>query len=72
MRTPKHPVDQHGQFFENQKLLTAKDVAELLQCSLQHVYNMVWKDKIPNTKIDGLLRFKKEQLIEWLNERTTL
>ena len=58
-------------FFENQRLLTAKDVAELLQCSLQHIYNLVWREEIPYVKVGGLLRFRKERLIEWLNERST-
>ena len=58
-------------FFENQRLLTAKDIAEILQCSLQHVYNLVWRGEIPNVKVGGLLRFRKEQLVEWLHESST-
>jgi excisionase family DNA binding protein len=57
--------------FENQQLLTAKDVADFLQCSLQHVYNLVWREEIPYVKVGGLLRFQKERLIEWLHERST-
>lgn len=57
--------------FEKQRLLTAKDVADLLQCSLQHIYNLVWRGEIPYVKVGGLLRFQKERLIEWLRERTT-
>lgn len=57
--------------FEKQRLLTAKDVADLLQCSLQHVYNLVWRGEIPYVKVGGLLRFQRERLIEWLHERST-
>jgi excisionase family DNA binding protein len=70
MQPNSGPVFQAPSFFENQRLLTAKDVAALLRCSLQHVYNMVWRDEIPFVKIGGLLRFRKERLIEWLNERS--
>ena len=55
--------------FENQRLLTAKDVADLLRCSLQHIYNLVWRREIPSVKIGGLLRFRKEELIEWLHRK---
>jgi len=72
-----HPNSEPGisqaqapSFFENQRLLTAKDVAGILQCSLQHIYNLVWRDEIPHVKIGGLLRFKWEELIEWLNKRS--
>ena len=58
-------------FFDNQRLLTVKDVAETLQCSLQHIYNLVWRGEIPYVKVGGLLRFQKERLIEWLQERST-
>jgi excisionase family DNA binding protein len=56
-------------FFEKQRLLTVKDVAEFLQCSLQHIYNLVWRREIPFVKIGGLLRFRKEELIEWLHRK---
>ena len=64
-------ISQVPSLFENQRLLTAKDVAEILQCSLQHIYNLVWRGEIPFVKIGGLLRFRREQLTEWLNERNT-
>jgi excisionase family DNA binding protein len=58
-------------FFENRIMLwTAQDIADFLQCSVKHVYNLVWKDEIPYEKIGGLLRFKPEQLNAWLEERT--
>lgn len=62
---------QSGVVFDNQRLLTAKEVADYLQCSLQHIYNLVWRGEIPYVKVGGLLRFQKEQLIEWLHERST-
>lgn len=64
------PASARGLLFEKQRLLTVKDVAEILQCSLQHIYNLVWRDEIPHVKIGGLLRFKWEELIEWLNKRS--
>jgi len=70
MQSNLGPGFQAPLLFEKQQLLTAKDVAELLRCSLQHVYNLVWRDEIPFVKIGGLLRFRKEKLIEWLNERS--
>jgi len=65
------PAPKQVLVFDKQRLLTAKDVAELLQCSLQHIYNLVWRGEIPFVKIGGLLRFRREQLTEWLNERNT-
>ena len=60
-------------FFLNRIVLwTANDVARFLQCSLQHVYNLVWRGEIPYVKIGGLLRFKPENIRMWLEERTTL
>ncbi len=57
--------------FEND-LWNANDVSKFLKCSVKHIYNLVWKDEIPFVKIGGLLRFRKEQLETWLNERSTL
>ena len=65
------PAKQQALFFDNQRLLTVKDVAEFLQCSLQHIYNLVWRGEIPYVKVGRLLRFQKERLIEWLHERST-
>lgn len=48
-------------------LLTPKEAASILTCKLSTVYIWAGKGKIPSYKINGLLRFKKEELEEFIN-----
>jgi excisionase family DNA binding protein len=57
--------------FEKQRLLTVKDVAELLQCSLQHIYNLVWRREIPFVKIGGSSGFGKKNSLSGSIERSS-
>ena len=52
-----------------EKLLTIKDVCELLQVSQALVYKWVHYDFIPHVKIGSLLRFKSSELDKWVKVR---
>lgn len=47
-------------------LLTVKDVAAILACSPSEVYAL--KAKIPFCKIGGMLRFRSEDIDQFINE----
>jgi len=47
------------------RLLTTKEASEFLQVSVPTIYDWVYKRKIPYRKHGRLLRFCKEELIEW-------
>jgi excisionase family DNA binding protein len=44
-------------------LLTVEEVAAFFQCSEQHVYNIVYSGTLKARKIKGLLRFRKEDVL---------
>jgi excisionase family DNA binding protein len=56
-----------------EKLLTVKDVAELLGLSQITVYKMIYKDAIPYIKIgrtNRSVRFNKDKIIAWINKNS--
>jgi excisionase family DNA binding protein len=48
------------------KLLTIQEVCELLQVSKEYIYWLTHQRKIPFIKIQGILRFRKSAIDEWL------
>jgi len=52
-----------------EKLLTVKDVSELLQVSQALVYKWVHYDFVPYIKLGSLLRFKETRIEKWLEKR---
>jgi excisionase family DNA binding protein len=50
------------------KLLTAREVAEIIGCHEQTIYK--WKDqgKIPFIKKNGLIRFRESEIKEWIEQ----
>ena len=50
------------------KMVTIKEVAELLQAKESTLYSWAEKGSIPSYKINGLLRFDLEEIREWLKE----
>ena len=50
------------------KLLTAREVAEVLGCHEQTIYK--WKDlgKIPYIRKNGLIRFRKTEIEDWIEQ----
>ncbi len=48
------------------KLLVAKEVAKILQCSVSTVYEWANHGKIPVYRVNGLLRFEEREVFEWI------
>ena len=50
-------------------LLTAEDAATLLRTTRKAIYTMVDRDQIPGaTRIGRRLLFRREEVIQWLDE----
>ena len=50
-----------------EKLLTAKQVSELLEVHLSTVYDWVERGMIPCVKLGRLIRFKKTEVFHWVD-----
>jgi excisionase family DNA binding protein len=48
------------------KMLTCKEVAQLLQVKLGTVYAWAEQGLIPSLKLNGLLRFEEGEVIAWI------
>ena len=48
------------------RILTVKEVADLLKIKASTVYAWAEQRKIPSYKLNGSLRFHKEDIVEWL------
>ena len=53
-----------------EKLLTAKQVGELLEVKISTVYDWVARGVIPYVKLGRLLRFKKNEIFRWVETHT--
>ena len=53
------------------KLHRAKTVANLLDCSVQQVYNLYNSGQLPGTRIGRSVRFPETLLLEFIQKRTT-
>jgi excisionase family DNA binding protein len=47
-------------------LMTAREVADYLQCSLSTVRRMVLRAKIPHFRLGKLIRFRRGDIDAWL------
>lgn len=52
------------------KLLTAKQVSELLEVKLDTVYDWVHRGRIPYVKLGRLVRFRKTEVFQWVESHT--
>lgn len=48
------------------KILTCKQVADILQAKPSTIYAWAEQSLIPSFKINGLLRFDETEIMEWL------
>lgn len=55
----------------NKRIWRVQDVAEFLQCSVGHVYNLVSDERIPNTKKGKFVFFVPISILEWVLEGET-
>ena len=53
-----------------EKLLTAKQVSELLEVKISTVYDWVYRKVIPYVKLGRLIRFKKPEIFHWVDSHT--
>lgn len=51
------------------ELLTAKELEALLKIDVKTIYSYVQRGLIPYVRIESNVRFPKEQIIEWIEER---
>lgn len=61
---------QTGEPVVVEKLLTIKDVADLLQLSTVKVYRMINYSGLPSLKIDGSRRFRPSEVQAWIEQHT--
>jgi excisionase family DNA binding protein len=52
-----------------EKLLSVKEVAKFLGIAEKTVRKYIWERTIPYYKINGHIRFSKEDLDTWISER---
>lgn len=53
------------------KLLTVKEVAEIIGAKSSTIYGWAEQKLMPAYKINGLLRFKQDEVFEWINKHKT-
>jgi excisionase family DNA binding protein len=52
---------------ENAELLTARDCARLLRCSVRHIYRLTDSGAMPRpVRLGQLVRWSRRVLLEWL------
>jgi len=59
-----------GQILKEKQLLDTKEAAEYLGISRNTLYEWVIQNKVPFIKVGRLVKFRKEDLEEWLKKRT--
>lgn len=51
-----------------EELISAKEVARLLQCSLQAVYTKCANGELPHMKFGKSYKFKKSEILDWVKK----
>ena len=54
------------------RLLRANDVAEILACSASEVYALKAAGVLPYLKISGMVRFREEDIVDFINSRVVV
>ena len=52
-----------------EKLLTPKELSDLLQVKVSTIYSWTHMEFIPHIKVGRLLRFKEEEIDKWMKAR---
>ena len=63
------PQDVLERLIQSERLLTAKELAELLAVSPKTLYSYVSRNMIPHYKIEANVRFRGKDVAEWLRRR---
>ena len=53
-----------------EKLLTARQVSDLLEVKVSTVYDWIRRGQIPYVKLGRLVRFKKTEIFRWVDSHT--
>ena len=51
------------------EILTLKEVAEYLKLAEKTAYRLAAEDKLPGFKVGGSWRFKREDILKWIEEQ---
>jgi excisionase family DNA binding protein len=62
-------ADVLDQLAECQRMLTAKQLANILAVSPKTIYSYVERNIIPHYKIEASVRFRAKDILEWLRGR---
>ena len=54
---------------EQDRLMTAGELAEYLSVPRGSIYNMVYERRIPHIKLGRRVRFRRDEIDRWLEER---
>ena len=68
----KSSYDFLDQLALTEKLLTVKELAEMLAISNKTIYNYVARNKIPYFKIESNVRFKPSDIANWLRRLSSV
>jgi excisionase family DNA binding protein len=49
--------------------LEAKELAELLNVTPQHVYSMAARGRLPSFRVDNSVRFDPSDVVDWINQQ---
>jgi len=52
-----------------ERLLTARELAELLGFAAGTIVDWAERDELPGFKVGGRLRFKESEVVRWLEDR---
>lgn len=52
------------------RLLKAREVEELTQIDVKTIYSYARRGLIPYVRIQGMLRFPEDAILQWIDERT--
>jgi len=51
------------------EILTLKEVADYLKLAEKTAYRLAAENKLPGFKVGGSWRFKKEDILQWIEEQ---
>lgn len=54
------------------EILTLKEVADYLKLAEKTAYRLATEGKFPGFKVGGSWRFKKEDILQWIEEQKTI
>jgi excisionase family DNA binding protein len=53
----------------NDEILTLKEVADYLKLAEKTAYRLAAEGKLPGFKVGGSWRFKKEDILQWIEDK---